>query len=447
MPVLIGQRFLSSTFQTVLGDERQLEVLGEGAQLRGKEAWNATVLAAQRLREVEAIYDDGDGRTEGDFKLFRKDDALEWAIFTSVFVLLLCFDHFVLHGKNKRMSFMKACLCTVFWIACAAGFNLYIYLHFGEASALVWTTGYLLEWMLSVDNLFVFHLVFQLYGTPDDFKHKPLFFGILGAIFFRMLFFVVEEYLFHSIWWMHLVFGAFLVYTGIRSVVNSDDDEGDPTKNPLVVWLAKKIPLLPGYDVDGRFFVRVPNDAMMQTLSKESSRVHHVDSSTLSKTASENERYTWKATMLVIVVVCLEVTDIVFAVDSVSTIVAQISDLYLAYTACVFAMLGLRATYFVVDELIRMFSLLKYGVAFILVFIGVKLIAGRLLHVSPGVVLLILTSTLSVCMAGSLLMDRWRRQMDDNDLDRWRVQLEHQNHLTREAGTGAVPDAVVAEPT
>merc|ERR1719454_567123 len=109
----------------------------------------------------------------------------------------------------------------------AGAFCIYIYFHRGLNDAFSWATGYLLEWMLSVDNLFVFHLVFNLYGTPDHLKHKPLFWGIVGAIFFRMLFFVIEEYLLHSLWWMHIVLGIFLIYTGIKTATSDDEDE-DP---------------------------------------------------------------------------------------------------------------------------------------------------------------------------------------------------------------------------
>merc|ERR1719487_1179828 len=125
-----------------------------------------------------------------------------------------------------------------------------------------------------------------------------------------------------------------------------------------------------------------------------------------NEAANREKPKKWRATLLVVVVICLEITDIIFAVDSVSAIVAQIPDLYLAYTACVFAMLGLRATYFVIDELIRMFTLLKYGVAFILIFIGVKLIVSKMVHIPPPIVCGILVGTISICMIGSWLKER-----------------------------------------
>merc|ERR1719487_924197 len=132
-----------------------------------------------------------------------------------------------------------------------------------------------------------------------------------------------------------------------------------------------------------------------------------------NEAANREKKGKLRATLLVVVVICLEITDIIFAVDSVSAIVAQIPDLYLAYTVCVFVMLGLRATFFVIDELIRMFTLLKYGVAFILIFIGVKLIVSKMVHIPPAIVCGILVGTISICMLGSYLKEKMKKEQDE----------------------------------
>lgn len=327
---------------------------------------------------------DADWWADDELKLFRREDATEWVVFTVAFFALIIFDNWVLHRKNEVLSFGKACGYTFFWICCAGCFNLYVYHQKGYDAALTWATGYLLEWMLSVDNLFVFHLIFKIYGTPEDQMHKPLFYGIVGAIVFRMIFFVLEEALFHSFWWAKVVFGLFLIYTGVQSAL-VDEEEEDPTQNPVVVALSSMIPMTKRYADDGSFFIKEYDEDDVEQVGPPKC----------------------KATLLVAVVLCLEVTDVVFAVDSVSAIVAQVPDLFLAYTACVFAMLGLRAMFFMVNNLIGMFKLLKYGVAVILIFIGMKLLMHSHVHFSTGVVLGMLVGAVAASVVGSMMMEAY----------------------------------------
>jgi len=409
---------------------------------------------------VEKEYDGHKhGRPDYDDVSWGMDKYGSWLVFFTCFVTLLAVDHLVLHRQHQVLSFQRASLYVVFWICCAAMFNVYVLAVFGQAAAFNWGSGYILEWMLSMDNLFVFHMVFNIYGTPDHLKHKPLFYGIVGAIVFRLLFFVVGEWLFHVSHWMHLFFGAFLVYTGIKAGL-TDEDEEDPTQHPVVKWMSMRLPLLNAYDEGGSFFVRLPVNAKTGELclpplappkgslsprKEEGAEAPEVTTTSTElptpkkeESGSEEEppsakknipvldlspkavdraesrhikyRYEWRATMLVLVVVCLEITDLLFALDSVSAIIAQIPDLYLAFTACVFAMLGLRATFFVIDELIRMFSLLKYGVAAILIFIGVKLIVSKMIYIPPSVVCFILFGTLGLCVAVQVLFDHWKKE-------------------------------------
>jgi len=307
-------------------------------------------------------------------------------------------------------------LYCLFWIACAGAFCGFIFFTRGPQAAFNWWTGYLLEWMLSVDNLFVFRTVFVVFKTPDEQKHKPLFWGIVGAVFFRMAFFVLEEVMIHNFVWMHFVLGAFLVYTGIKMIACEDDDDANPEENPILVKLFKVVPYIDAYAPEPKFFTSIPVDAQtMEPVLEANAAV------TLQKTGKlpvelDGHVVVWqrRATRLMLVVACLELTDVIFAVDSVSAIVAQIPDLFLAYTACVFAMLGLRATFFVVDELVKLFSLLSYAVAAILMFIGAKLALKSWIEIPPSIVCIILISTLSLTMLASVVYEHVKGKEDEN---------------------------------
>jgi len=371
----------------------------------------------ESLRYVEQATYEGDGV----YTLFRGQDLSAWITFTIVFAVLIIFDNCVLNRGNKALSVGIAAVYTFFWVLMAAAFCGYIYWRFGSHQAFNWGSGYLLEWMLSFDNIFVFHLIFQVYGTPDDQKHKPLFWGICGAVFFRLIFLFIGEVMLHSMMFAHILFGGFLVYTGIQSL-SADDDEEDPSKNAVVQFLSRRLPFVSYYDSKGSFFVKVPVERGQPIISsnavtyrstvnadnEEGERGYGtVDFAAVSRT-NAGVRTEWRGTMLFLVVICLEVSDILFAVDSVSAIVAQVPDLFLAYTSAVFAMLGLRAMFFIVDELVKVFQFLKYGVAAILIFIGIKLILGKLVHIPPGVVCCILFGTLAGSMVASWGWEKYK---------------------------------------
>lgn len=371
-------------------------------------------------------------------RLWEWEDTDEWTVFFITFIVLILFDNLVLHRDEKKLTFNKACLFTCFWLSCAGVFCGYIYAVRGPVAAFDWATGYLLEWMLSVDNLFVFRSIFLVFRTPDNQKHKPLFWGIVGAVIFRMLFFVVGEVLVHSFWWMYILLGVFLIWTGVK-VVFGDDEEANPRDSPLYKTIIKYIPYHDYYSSKGRFFDYLTleterknfgsgNDSRPQTPGEYYSASGDLTDRKADEAAvcggcapgdevvdggfwtSENPEPKSRlvATRLMLVVICLEVTDIVFAVDSVSAIVAQIPDLFLAYTACVFAMLGLRATFFVVDELVSLFTFLPYAVGAILVFLGAKLILKQWVHVPPQIVCVILFSFLLMSILLSVIFDRYQ---------------------------------------
>jgi len=353
-------------------------------------------------------------KPEEEVVLFRSQDMMDWGVFSVVFVALLCFDHFVLHGKGGEMDFRRALMYSCFWLSCAMAFCGYVCFSRGSTAGFNWATGYLLEWMLSVDNLFVFRSIFLIFHTPNTHKHKPLLWGICGAIVFRMFFFVVGEVMLHVFWWMHFVLGFFLIWTGYKIIGLEDDDDGEPNHNPIFLWITQKIKLIDAYSPEPKFLEvaaidvdtgepvlpdwippMLPKDCDMEACNHEPLKGRDIV-------------YKCYATRLILVVICLELTDVVFALDSVSAIIAQIPDLFLAYTACVFAMLGLRATFFALDELVKLFTLLPYAVCVILVFIGAKLVAKGWIHIPHEIVCIVLVGVLSLSMVASVIYDKFK---------------------------------------
>jgi len=369
-----------------------------------------------------------------EYKLFQSKDLYMWIAFAVIFIVLILFDNFVLQRGNATPSLCKAMCFTVFWMFCGFCWGVAIYFHRGTDDAINWATAYMLEWMLSIDCLFFFHIIFKIFSTPDHLKHKPLFYGICGAIVFRMIFFTIEEVIMHSSYWAHVVFGAFLIYTGIKSA-SMADEHFDPRENTVFKFISNYVPLLNGYHNEGYFFVKVPVCAStgkplieeVDPYNLESARSSHRKRMSLDADSVEvkpppvytdadlemsigqftADRYVmkWLATLLLMVVLCLEVTDLIFAVDSVSAIVAEVPDLFIAYTASVFAMLGLRAMFFVTDELMHLFVLLKYGIAAILVVIGIKLMLSHWVVIHPLIMLAVLVSIFALSILGSLALN------------------------------------------
>merc|ERR1719390_65518 len=172
-------------------------------------------------------------------------------------MVLIVFDNVILHRNPHALTVTSAVAYTIFWILMACAFCGWVAWWYNPSSAYMWMSGYMLEWMLSFDNLFVFHLIFSVYCCPDNLKHRPLYLGILGAVVFRLVFIFIGEYLMHAMTFMHLVFGAFLVYTGIKTV-SADDEDEDPSQQPLVLWLQSQMKFVSVYDKGGCFFVKCP---------------------------------------------------------------------------------------------------------------------------------------------------------------------------------------------
>jgi len=322
--------------------------------------------------------------------LFRAEDADAWLVLGVAFCVLLAIDLCVVAPRAQSIGLTAACAATIGWIACAGAFNAYVYFRFGHLAAWQWASAYSLEWLLSFDNLFVFHSIFAAYKTPEHMRHRPLFIGICGAVVFRFLFLYFAEYLMHSVWFTHIVFGLLLIVIGVRSALEDDEDEdGYPQ------WFAAKVtewlPFVNYYDPRGAFFVKVRVTQNGQLAEPASS---------YGAVAMAATREAWRGTLLLMVLLCLEAADLVFAVDSVSAVVAQVNHLFLAYSAVVFAMLGLRSGYFVIDVLAATFGMFKYGIALLLVFIGAKLLASSWVTIRPEAVCAVMAATL----AGSVLL-------------------------------------------
>jgi tellurite resistance protein TerC len=309
-------------------------------------------------------------RCEG-WSFFYNAPVLDWAYLAGACILACLLDYFVFQMLPINLLWHGVILGC--WVVAAGLFNLLVLTRMGEQHAVMWTAGYVLEWMLSMDNLFVFHLIFRAYRTPANQVHKAIFVGIIGAILLRMLFFMVLSELLSFFGWMRWPFGALLIWSGFETARSSDDDGADVKDTRLIRFLKWVLGdrLRESYDKNGRMFVQDAKTGRVQV------------------------------TLLFIVVACVELTDIVFALDSVSAKVAQLPDSYVAFSSSVLAMFGLRAMFFIVKDLVDMFSMLKYGLCLILVFIGAELMFSKFIRVASSTVCITIVAVFVVCIAAS----------------------------------------------
>ncbi|MBZ0245018.1 MAG: TerC family protein [Cyclobacteriaceae bacterium] len=268
------------------------------------------------------------------------EQSYVWWIGFNVFVLfMLALDLGVFHRKSKEISVKEAFLWTGFWVLLAFIFNVIVYCTQGSEKAFEFFTGYLIEKSLSVDNIFVIILIFSYFQVPASYQHRVLFWGILGALVMRGIFIFAGVELIARFHWLIYIFGAFLVYTGIK-IVSSGDMKIDPEKNPVIKLARRFFSVTEKFEGD-KFFVKIDGKK-------------------------------W-ATPLFLVLVLIESTDLIFAVDSIPAILAVSDDAFIVYTSNVFAILGLRSLYFALAGIERYFKYLKYGVSAILVFVGIKM--------------------------------------------------------------------------
>lgn len=297
------------------------------------------------------------------------ESTILWGSF-SLFVLgMLALDLGVFHRNSHAVSVKEALTWTAVWIALSMLFNLFVYFYFGKEKALEFFTAYLVEKSLSIDNIFVMIMIFSYFRVPDSYQHKVLFWGILGALVMRVIFIFAGIELIHKFHWLIYIFGAFLIFTGVRMIVG-DDKPVNLEQNPLVKLVRRVLPVTSSFEGD-KFFV------------------------------SKDEK-TW-ATPLFVVVVLIEGTDLIFAVDSIPAIIAISDDPFIVYTSNVFAILGLRSLYFALAGIEKYFTYLKYGLATILVFVGVKMCIVDFYKMPVEISLIVISFLLAISMIASVV--------------------------------------------
>lgn len=307
------------------------------------------------------------------------DQTLLWASFNIFVLAMLAIDLGVFHRKSHEVSVKEALTWTGAWVFLAFMFNVFVYYHFGERSAFEFLTGYVIEKSLSVDNIFVMVLVFSYFNVPRQYQHKVLFWGILGALVMRIVFILSGVELIQRFHWLVYLFGAFLIGTGIKIILGGDS-KLDLEKNPIVRFTRSVFRITPNYEGDS-FFVRRDN-------------------------------LLW-ATPLFLVVLVIEATDLVFAVDSIPAILAITDDAFIVYTSNVFAILGLRSLYFAISGIEKYFAYLKYGLSVILLFVGAKMCLSDIYKIPVEISLAFIVMTLSVAMLVSVVL-----KTDEENLNR-----------------------------
>ena len=297
------------------------------------------------------------------------DNLWLWIGFNVFVLLMLALDLGVFHRKAHVVSFREAIAWTVAWVTLAMLFNMGVWYYAGAQKALEFTTGYVIEYSLSVDNIFVFAMLFSYFAVPPVYQHRVLFWGILGALVLRALMIVAGTVLITKFAWIIYIFGAFLILTGIKMIVKREE-EIHPERNPVVRWFKKLMPVTSDYRGD-KFFVRENGIRM--------------------------------ATPLFVVLLLVEISDVIFAVDSIPAIFAVTKDPFIVYTSNVFAILGLRSLYFALAGVLDKFHYLKIGLGVVLTFVGVKMLLGHTAYkidtlVSLGVIVSVLATSIIVSL-------------------------------------------------
>jgi len=291
----------------------------------------------------------------------------------NVFVLaMLALDLGVFHRKAHAVSIKEASIWSVVWITLAMAFNAGIYFFSGPEPALQFFTGYLIEKSLSVDNIFVFGLLFTYFNVPAAYQHRVLFWGVLGALVLRGILIVLGTSLLDAFHWIIYLFGAFLIFTGVRMAFHKEE-EVHPERNPVLKLVRRIVPVTHGYERD-RFMVRRAGQVLV--------------------------------TPLLLVLLVVETTDLIFALDSIPAIFAVTLDPFIVYTSNVFALLGLRSLYFVFANAMAKFYYLKLGLAVVLSFVGVKMVLADIYHISTTLSLAVIAVVLATAIVASVVRAR-----------------------------------------
>ncbi len=300
-----------------------------------------------------------------------------WFVFCAGTVALLVLDMTVFHRRAHEPSLRESALWTLFWCSLALAFNGWIWWRFDHESAIQFFTGYLVEWSLSMDNVFVFVVIFAFFGVPLKYQYRVLFWGIMGAIVMRLTFILVFGELLRRYEWIFYIFGAFLIYTGIK-LARAHGVETHPDQN-IVLRLARKYLRVAHGSHGNKFLVR-----------------------------QDGKLY---VTSLFLVLLVVESTDVVFAIDSVPAIFGITKEPFIVFTSNVFAIMGLRALYFLLAGVMNLFRYLSYGLSAILVFIGVKMLLHDVWHPEHWHSLLVIVSLLVVSIFASIIADRRDRRL------------------------------------
>jgi tellurite resistance protein TerC len=295
------------------------------------------------------------------------DRIFLWIGFNIFVLALLALDLGVFHRKAHSVSIKEATTWSLIWVSLAMIFNLGIYFAWGQEKALEFFTGYVIEKSLSVDNLFVFLMIFQYFSTPAEYQHRVLFWGILGALILRAIFIAAGSALLSQFHWMIYVFGGFLVFTGIKMFLQGDE-KLDPERNPVVRLFERWVPI---------------------------TREYHGQNFTIRTNGKT------RATLLLLVLIVIETTDVIFAVDSIPAIFAVTQDSFIVYTSNVFAILGLRALYFMLAGIMQMFVYLKFGLSLVLCFVGAKMLLADIYKIPIGASLSVIGTILLVSVMAS----------------------------------------------
>jgi len=293
-----------------------------------------------------------------------------FAAFLAVVLVLLVVDLGVFHRHAHAVSVKEALGWSIVWVALSVLFGSWVYWEFGPRSGLEFFTGYLIEYALSVDNIFVFVLIFSYFAVPPKLHHRVLFWGILGAVIMRGCFIFAGTALLHAFHWVIYIFGAFLIVTGAKILHQRGKTEIDPERNPLIRFFRRLLPMTPGYE-KGAFFIR-----------------------------REGKLY---ATLLTLVLVTVETTDLVFALDSIPAIFGVTTDWFIVFTSNICAILGLRSMYFLLAAVIDRFVYLGSGLGIILMFVGAKMVLGDIYPIGIETSLIVVALILAVSLALSLL--------------------------------------------
>ncbi|HEY8347592.1 MAG TPA: TerC family protein [Symbiobacteriaceae bacterium] len=298
--------------------------------------------------------------------------TLLWIIFAVIVIGVMALDLGIFDRHAHVVSTKEAAMWTGVWVSLALLFNLGIYFFMGQNAALEFLTGYLIEYSLSVDNIFVFIMLFSYFAVEPQYRHRVLFWGIIGALVFRGLLIGVGSALISRFHWILYLFGAFLLFTAAKMALQKQDDEPDPEKNPVVNLFKQYFPVTEKFHGE-HFFTRLPNGKLV-------------------------------ATPLFITLLVIETTDIMFALDSIPAIFAVTQNSFIVFTSNVFAIMGLRSLYFLLDGIMGLFRYLKYGLSVILGFIGAKMLISSFVEIPTALSLGVVIGVLAISILASVLI-------------------------------------------